>query len=387
MKVAVTILVFCVAALLALGMVMLYSSSLDQAGVRNLGKQLVSCGLGLVLALVMIAVDYRRLKKVAWPLFIGGLILLGLVFMPHIGVHRKGASRWVGWNNGALFQPSEFAKIALLVLLAWYGERYQRQMGTWKRGVLFPGLLVGLVMGLIFKEPDVGNALLVATVSGMVLLIAGVRLWHLLPPVIACGLLVSLFISHNQMRSGRIYSWLHLEETRRDKGMQAYEAMIALGSGGLTGKGLGDSRQKFGFVSEHHTDFIYAIVGEELGLAATAAILAAFAGLVTCGLYIAGHACDTFGLLLGSGVSFLIGLQACINVGVVTSALPNKGLPLPFISYGGSNLLAMLVCVGILLSIARRAREAASLRQGRAESAEEPNPFARRRAATESSPA
>ena len=179
--------------------------------------------------------------------------------------------------------------------------------------------------------------------------------------MLAGALAVGLFIYHNPMRSERVYSWLHVEETRRDKGLQAYEAMVALGSGGLAGKGLGDSRQKLGFLPEHHTDFIFAIIGEELGLIATLLVIATFAGIVFCGIFIAWNAIDTFGMLLGTGISFLIGLQAFINIGVVTSALPNKGLPLPFISYGGSNLMVMLAAVGLLLSIARQAKPAGSL--------------------------
>jgi cell division protein FtsW len=158
------------------------------------------------------------------------------------------------------------------------------------------------------------------------------------------------------MRSERVYSWLHLEETKKDKGLQAYQAMVALGSGGLIGKGLGDSRQKLGFLPEHHTDFIFSIIGEELGLIATMLVVLGFVTLLICGLYISSNAADPFGVYLGSGITFLISLQACINIGVVTSALPNKGLPLPFISYGGSNLAIMLMSVGLLLSIARFAR-------------------------------
>jgi cell division protein FtsW len=154
--------------------------------------------------------------------------------------------------------------------------------------------------------------------------------------------------------------------------------MVALGSGGLTGKGLGDGRQKLGFVSEHHTDFIFSIIGEELGLIATLLVIAAFVAIVFCGIYIAMNSCDTFGFLLGVGITFLIGLQAFINIGVVTSALPNKGLPLPFISYGGSNLLMMLVSVGLLLSIARQAREAEGVMQGMMVGSDVANPFARR---------
>jgi cell division protein FtsW len=159
------------------------------------------------------------------------------------------------------------------------------------------------------------------------------------------------------MRSARIYSWLHLEETKLDKGHQAYQSILALGSGGWTGLGLGNGRQTLGgWVPEQQTDFILATIGEQLGLIATLLVIVAFMVIVLCGIYIALNSRDTFGLLLGCGITFLIGMQAFINIGVVTNTLPNKGLPLPFISYGGSNLLMMLACVGVLLSVARHAR-------------------------------
>jgi cell division protein FtsW len=211
-------------------------------------------------------------------------------------------------------------------------------------------------VGLLFKEPDLGNGLVLGAVSGIVLLTAGIRLRYFLPPVLAAAVAVGVFVQHNQMRSERIYSWMHVEETRQGKGMQAYEAMLALGSGGVAGKGLGDGLQKLGWVPEHHTDFIFSIIGEELGLIATLLVVLAFGAILFCGIYIATHSSDTFGLLLGTGITFLISLQAFINMGVVTSMLPNKGLPLPFISYGGSNLLITLCSVGILLSIARQGR-------------------------------
>jgi cell division protein FtsW len=378
MKVVVTILVFCVAALLALGMVILYSSSMAQFGAHYLVKQLVACAIGIALCLMGAALDYRGLKKFAWPLFVLAVVLLALVFVPPIGIRKNGAARWLGYERISLFQPSEFAKLALVIMLAWYCERFQRQMPTLKRGMVIPGLFIALVLGLIFKEPDVGNMLLLATVCGVVLLIGGIRLRYFLPPVIAGALAVGVFIYHNPMRSERVYSWLHLEETKLAKGRQAYQAMVALGSGGLTGKGLGDGRQKLGFVAEHHTDFIFSIIGEELGLIATLLVIAAFVVIVSCGIYIAMNSIDTFGLLLGSGITFLIGLQAFINIGVVTSALPNKGLPLPFISYGGSSLVIMLASVGVLLSIARQAREAEGVMRGMVTGGEVANPFARR---------
>ncbi len=387
-KAAVTILVFCVAALLALGMVMLYSASMAQAGARYLAMQLVWCALGLIVAVVTTLVDFRYLKRYWWvPVSIAVVMLVLVLKSGKI----NGARRWFSFG-GMHLQPSEFAKLALIIALAWYGEHFQRQMPLLKRGILIPALMIGVTVGLVLKEPDVGTALLLAAVSGALLLIAGIRLKYFLPSVLAAALGAGVFIYYNlveltimhqrgqqgAMRSERIYSWLHLEETRRDKGLQAYEAMVALGSGGVVGKGLGDGRQKLGFVPEHHTDFIFSIIGEELGLAATLLVIAGYVGIIFSGAYIAMNARDTFGMLLGAGITLLIGLQAFINIGVVTSALPNKGLPLPFISYGGSNLLVMLASVGLLLNVARQARETDGVMRGVGMDRVVANPFARR---------
>jgi cell division protein FtsW len=377
MKATVTILVSCVAALLALGMVMLYSSSMAQVGAHYLTMQLAWCGFGLAACVTVMLVDYRHLKKVWWlPLGVA-VLMLALVLNAHIGSRINGARRWFSFG-GMHFQPSEFAKLALIIALAWYGEHFQRQMASWNRGILVPGLLIGMTVGLIFVEPDVGNALVLTTVSGILLLIAGIRLRYFLPPVLVAAIGIGTFIYCNPMRSDRIHSWLHLEETRRNTGLQGYQAMVALGSGGLTGKGLADGRQKLGFLPEHHTDFIFSIIGEELGLIATLLVVVGFAAILSCGVCIARNAVDTFGMLLGSGITFLIGLQAFINIGVVTSALPNKGLPLPFISYGGSNLLMMLISVGLLLSIARRAHEPERVVRNMLTGGHIENPFARR---------
>jgi cell division protein FtsW len=355
MKLAVTVLVFCAAALLSLGMVMLYSSSMTQVGAHYLIMQLIWCALGLVLCVAAASLDYRWLKKLAWPLLGVAIILLALVIAPHIGRKINGAKRWFSLGPANL-QPSEMAKLALIIALAWYGEHFQRKMPTFKRGILTPGLFIVPVLALIFVEPDRGSTILLACVCGGMLLLAGVKIRFILPPVIvgAVGLAWSLW--HDPMRRERILAFLHPEKYKNGVGYQSWQAMIALGSGGWTGLGLGNGRQKLGFVPEHHTDFILSIIGEELGLVATLLVVLTFVIFVICGLYIAGRARDTFGLLLASGITLLIGLQAAINIGVVTSALPNKGLPLPFISYGGSNLLAMLTCVGLLLSVARHAR-------------------------------
>jgi len=359
MKVAVTTLAFCVAALLALGLVMLYSSSMTQIGAHNLVTQLVWCVVGLGFCVTATAFDYQLLKKIAWPVFVLALVSLALVFVPRIGHASHGAHRWI--RAGLTIQPSEFAKLALIIILAWYGNRYQRQMQNWKRGIVVPGMLIALVLGLIFVEPDRGTTILLAAVSGAMLLLAGVRWKHVLLPALlgASGLVVSIL--HDPMRMGRIFAWLHPEQHLEGAALQARQAMIGLGSGGWFGLGLGNGLRKFGYLPEIHTDFIFANIGEELGLVGTMLVVLAFVVMVVCGFYIAINAGNTFGFLLAAGLTFLIGLQAAINIGVVTSALPNKGLPLPFISYGGSNLLAMLTCVGILFSVARHARPRAAL--------------------------
>ena len=371
MKTAVTTLAVCVAALLALGMVMLYSSSssMTQHGMRVGANYLLTqmrwCGLGLAVCVAATVADYRLLKKVVWPIFVIAIVLLVLVLVPlPDGITRKinGAHRWFSFP-GMRLQPSELAKLALILALAWYGERSQRFMHTWGRGVVWPGVIIAAILGLIFIEPDRGTTVLMAGVSGSVLLISGVRLKYLIPPILVGTLAFAFAIARDPMRMGRMFSWWDLEASKTGVGFQTYQSVLALGSGGWTGLGLGNGRQKLGWVPEHHTDFIFSIIGEELGLVVTLLVVAAYLVILVCGIYIALRAPDTFGLLLGCGLTFLIGLQAFINIGVVTGALPNKGLPLPFISYGGSNLMAMLACVGLLFSIARRAREPQPVRE------------------------
>jgi cell division protein FtsW len=370
MKPAITLLVTCVAALLSLGLVMLYSSSMVQVGAHYLLMQMVWCAAGLLACVVMAASDYRWLKKYAWVLLGIAFILLALVLIPGIGLKINGARRWFDLKV-MRFQPTELAKLALIIALACYVERNQRRMETFKFGLLIPCAIVGPMLGLIIVEPDFGTTMLLASVSLMMLFVAGMKWRFILPPFILGAVGITVAILHNPVRLQRVIAFLNPEEHKTGIGFQAYQAMLALGAGGWTGLGLGSGRQKLGFVPEHHTDFIFSIIGEELGLVATLAVVIAFVSLIICGLFIATRARDTFGQMLATGITFLIGLQAFINIGVVTSALPNKGLPLPFISYGGSNLLMMLACVGLLLSVARQGLETAPLPA----SALDDNPF------------
>lgn len=349
MRLSTTILIGSTLALLSLGMLTLYSISPADASFQYLSRQLVAAGLGLVGAMVLSQVHYRRLRSWSWFLLLVAVLSLSLVLA--LGVEVKGARRWFR-VGGLQFQPSEFAKLGLLVALAHYGAVHERVMRFWWHGVLVPGMLIGLVAGLVFLEPDWGTAVLLGAVGLVVLLIAGARWTHLAVPVLLgmgglCGLL-----AFNSVRIDRVHAWLHPEVTRQGVGYQAWQAKLALGSGGLTGVGLNASTQKR-FLPEDQTDFIFAIIGEEFGYVGSVVVIGLFLLYFLSGVSIARQAADRFGQLLAAGITFLIGLQALINLGVVSSALPNKGLALPFISSGGSNLVVMLLCTGVLVSVAR----------------------------------
>jgi cell division protein FtsW len=360
MKAATSLLLFAVLSLVVLGIVTLVSASTGQQEARYLVMQPIWAGFGLVALGAAAWFDYRWFRKFWWVLLLVAVGLLALVWAPGIGIAKKGAARWIGYG-GLRLQPSEFAKIALIISLAWYGERFQRHMRSLLRGLVIPSLGVGSLLYLIFREPDVGTTLLLASLSGLMLLVAGVSWRYVVPPLVLGVSALFIFIAHDPVRSERVYAWLHPEETRLERGLQTYQSVAAFGSGGVRGVGLGEGRQKLGFVPEHHTDFIFSVIGEELGLAATLSVLSAFLVILICGVYIAWNAADTFGMLIACGITFLIALQALVNVGVVTGSLPNKGLALPFLSYGGSNLVLMLGCVGVLISVGRHSTQTRTL--------------------------
>jgi cell division protein FtsW len=359
MRIATTTLFLCVVALLALGMVMLFSATAAQPEANYSKLQPLWAAVGLLAFVAANLVDYRVLKrKAVLPWIIWSLAVLLLLALFIFGAKRGGATRWLS-IQGFTLQPSEFAKVALIILLAWWGSHWQRRLqkplANLLYGLLYPALFIAPILALIFREPDWGTTILVAAVSGVMLFLAGTRWYYLAPAALAgvVGLLVLL--ASDSMRSDRVDAYLNPEKHKQGKAYQAYQAMLAMGSGGVTGFGLGNGRQKLGYVPEHHTDFIFSVIGEELGLVATLLVVAAYLAIVLSGLHIARQASDVFGMLLSAGLTCLIGLQAAVNMAVVTGAVPNKGIALPFISYGGSNLVLMLGCVGLLLNVARRA--------------------------------
>jgi cell division protein FtsW len=360
MKWLATLWMVCVLALLSVGMVTLYGLSPWQDTMKYVSRQVVAAALGLVGAVALGATDYRRWRRWAWALFVValGLLIAVLIF----GAKVNGARRWFRLP-GFQFQPSDFAKLALLVAMAHYAAGREKAMRTFWQGVAVPGVLAGLVLGLVFLEPDWGTALLLGAVTLVLLVVGGARVGYLAGPVFVVGAAVGVLLWLNPLRSDRVYSWLHLEETRQGVGYQAWQARLALGHGGPSGVGLNASTQK-DFLPEHQTDFIFAIVAEELGYGGSVLVLSLFTTLFLSGVTMVRRVADPYGRLLGTGITFLFGLQGAINVAVVSGALPNKGLALPFVSYGGSNLAIMLMCSGLMVSIARYGMEVEETESG-----------------------
>ena len=356
-KAAVTLLMVMLV-LLTIGVVMLFSVSAPQAKDRYgdarylLKRQLVWLVLGGVGCVTAASMPYPKLRGVCVPALAVLVLLLVAVLVPHLGVKVSGARRWLG-VGGLRFQPSEFAKLALIIWLAHWLTKEKRRLNRFGRGFAVPMAVTGVVLVLILAEPDFGSTALLGCVALAMMFVAGARLLYLVPTVLGAAVAFCLLIRHSPVRMQRFLAFLDLEKYKQGAGYQVWQAVLAFGSGGLNGLGLGNSRQKMFYLPEAHTDFIFPILGEELGLIGTLAVLLLFAVLVVCGVVISLRSADLFGRYLGFGITLMIALQALINIGVVTAWLPTKGLPLPFISFGGSNLMMNMVAVGVLLSIFR----------------------------------
>lgn len=313
--------------------------------------------VGIAAMLIVSKIPYWKWRGMAVAGILISAVLLVAVFIPHIGIAAKGAHRWVGHGEFRI-QPSELAKLAVVIYLAAVGATRPKAMKNFKKGPLVPLCMVGLLALLIAREPDLGTALVIFLTGLTVLSFAGMRTSHTLA-IIACGVaLVGMVLGvgalshHKDYQLARIMVFLHPEQDKQGDGYQIYQSMISLGSGGIFGVGIGEGREKT-YLPEAHTDFIFAVLGEEGGLLAGLALLLLYALLVTRGLQIAYNSKDPFGSLLAGGIAAWIGIQSLINVGVVTGSIPATGVPLPGMSYGGSSLLITLAAVGILLNIAR----------------------------------
>jgi cell division protein FtsW len=320
-----------------------------------LRKQVVWTGMGLLAALLLGSTDYRILRKLWLPILLGSCVLLALCYVPGIGQEHYGERRWIKLPVLGQFQPSEIGKLAIIIGLAAWFAQYQAEARCFWRGFVLPGLILAIPTGLIFFEKDMGTAAAVGAAGFGVMFVAGTRWWLL--GITGTGGLGALawLVRMDPERWERIMAFLDLEGTKLGAGLQQYRAMLAFGSGGMWGRGLGNGAEKHGYLPFAHTDFIFAMIGEELGLVATLGVVFCFVLITIMGISIALHAEDHFGRLLGFGLTAVIVVPALMNMGVTTAVLPNTGLPLPFVSYGGSNLVFTLAAVGMLVSLHRRA--------------------------------
>ncbi len=351
---AIYLLLLSVAGLIALGLVMLFSTSAfarDSHGDMYffVKRQCMWLCIASAVAIAFAYFDYHLWQKFWWAFFGLAAFLLILCFIPPIGMRINGSSRWI--NIGMTFQPSELAKVASLFFLAWWYSRTDISFKEFRSGLLYPMGILASLMTLILLEIDMGNTALIGGTAVTVMFVAGASLrW--MGTLIAVGLAGMAFLAFNiSERHGRLLAFMEPEKYALGAGHQQWQALIAFGSGGFDGLGLGEGRQKMLYLPYAHTDFIFPMVGEELGLIFTTLTVAAYLCICLCGALVAINAKDRFGMLLGFGSVVMITLQAAVNIGVTTSLLPNKGMPLPFISYGGSNLCICMLLIGLIVNI------------------------------------
>ncbi len=355
-------LVIVVLLLLGLGIVMLASTSAIKAAAEHddpsffVKRQAVWLGVAAVASILAGNIPYRFWRKLAPVLVVTAIGMLALVLVPGIGAKAGGSRRWFRVGGFISVQPSELAKFALVVGTAWWMAREKWRVHEFWRGAALPLGVLGAGLGFIFIEPDFGTTLLCAAVGLAMLFVGGTPILHLAVFALVGLAGFVLAVSRDPVRLNRIVAFLHPEQYAQTYSFQLLNAIHAFVAGGPFGVGLGGSIQKHYYLPEAHTDFIFAIIGEELGIGATLAVVGLFTLLLVCGVRISLRAPDTFGRLLAFGLTMMIALQALINMAVVIGLLPTKGLPLPFISAGGSSLVVSLLAVGVLYNIGMHAR-------------------------------
>ncbi|OQC45118.1 MAG: Lipid II flippase FtsW [Candidatus Marinimicrobia bacterium ADurb.Bin030] len=346
--------------LLGFGLVMQYSasSSLGEARFDDpsfyVRGQFVRIVLGMVVGLICTFINYQILKKGAFWIALAGIIALIATLVYHKLHPGQATARWfpIGGFN---FQPSEFAKLALIIYLSSFIERHERHLDDFKRGFIPPVIIMLIMVILIIVEPNYSTAAVFTVFGLIVLFIGGTKLLHFLPFIGGFALLSVITILRSPYKLMRILTFLEPEKDLQGAGYQIHQSMITLGNGGFFGRGLGGSIEKNLFLPDMHTDFIFSVVGEELGFIGAVVLLSLYLYLFIRGIKIALRAPDVFGNLLGIGLSSCLFIYVIVNVGVTCGLLPVTGLPLPFISYGGSSMLFNFACVGIILNISRYA--------------------------------
>jgi len=349
-----------VVVLTCFGVVMVYSASSIMAEKRFhdsfffLKRQAVFAVLGFVVMYIAMRTDYHFWHKAAVPVLLACLVSLVLVFVPGLGGNVKGATRWIRFP-GFNFQPAELAKLALIIFMAYSLDRKREQI-RWVKGLIPYMLILMLMIGLLMIQPDMGSAMTLAGVAMVMLFAGGMRISHVISIMLFSAPFVYYAIRHKEYRWRRITSFLNPWADPSNTGFQIIQSWLAFGTGGISGQGLGEGKQKLFYLPEAHTDFILSVIGEELGFIGTVTVAAMFFLLVHRSLRVAVYAEDNFGRFLALGIAVLLGAQAFVNIAVVMGLLPTKGLALPFISYGGSSLILSLLAVGILLNISSRMR-------------------------------
>lgn len=363
-----------VIALLVIGILMMFSASYPAAiedgmsGTYYATRQLAFAGAGLVLMGILSVVPYQFFSKlwVSGSAFAASVIMLILVLIPGVGKTVNGATRWIqfGGDGGITFQPSEMMKIAIVLFFSMLIIRNEHRMKTFWYGIVPYMLMLGLIAGLMMKEPHLSGTLIIGVLALTLIFVGGARPTHfaILIAVGAVGLtVVVLYLMHSKgigYFQNRILSWLDPfnEKYMQDETWQTCQSLIAIGSGGMFGLGLGASRQKYQYLPEAQNDFVFAILCEEFGFVGAFTVILLFCLLIFRGFYIAAKAKDKFGMLVAVGFTMHIGLQALLNIAVVSNAIPNTGISLPFFSYGGTALMMQLAEMGVLLNISRQAK-------------------------------
>ena len=346
-----SVLVLC-----AFGLIMVFSSS-EVEGYVNYGNssyyfqhQILWLLIGCAGGLLALGFDYHRLRSLAPAAAAIVLALLVLVLVPHLGVMRNGARRWFGFGAFTI-QPAEIAKVVMVVYLARWLEKSGDRVRTVREGLVPFLVILGAIVGLVLLEKDLGTAMVLAIIAIAMFLVAGARWWQVVGTVGLSAGAIGLLIRLEPYRFSRMSAFLNPWADSLNTGFQSVQSVLALGSGGLFGVGLGNSIQKYQWLPEAHTDFIFAIIGEEVGLIGTLFVLTLFCLLAYRGYRAALRAPDTFGLLLATGITTWLIFQAFVNMAAVTLTLPTTGIPLPFVSFGGSSLSVSLTAVGLLLNI------------------------------------
>lgn len=344
--------------LLSLGTIMVFSSSyyfsVKQAGnsFMLLIPQLEYMILSIAVLIVTMNFDYRKWGKLSPLILMVSIGLLILVLIPGVGQNRNGAQRWLGVGNKTI-QPSELAKIAIIMFLSFSLSKRKEVLQLFWKGLVPYLLLIGFIAGLVIIEPHLSGTLIIVITAVVILFCAGAKISHFVVMAAPAVVGVTVAILLEPYRLDRLKAWLHPFEHQMDEGWQTVQSLLAIGSGGLFGRGLGQSMQKYLYIPEPYNDYIFAVLAEELGYVGALFVMLLFLVFIWRGIKVAMNAPDMFGSLMAIGITALIGLQFLFNVAVVTNSIPSTGISLPFFSYGGTSLIFLMFGVGVLLNISR----------------------------------